>query len=1522
MKRVLSTIIMLALVLCMMPMSVFAVTDATVYTEASKSTVKPNETLTYSVYLSGTYDGYSLKLNDKQSGLTVTNVTAEAGVYADDLGDAWMLSVMGGLCKQNSAKTKIATVTVTVDADATPGTKDFGFSNISISNEIGDRATYSTELASVTVIAELTGTLALTGVTAPVKNAVPANKTDITAPANTTVTSLVWSPAVSGKFALETDYTATINIKAGDGYVFADGVTFTVDGESWTSTKQQDGSYNLSKTFPTTAGKDVLTGTPTISGTVKVGETLTAVVTTLSDSTDITYQWYANETAISGATSNTYKLTVNEAGKTITVKVTATGASQYTGTVTSAATAAVANAAQVAPTISAGDIVATTDSTITVTANANWEYSKDGGSSWQGSNIFTGLTPDTTYNQICVRLKAKTGYDASPASNTVAGKTAKAQIGNEAKGTLAGYSGTYDGVAHDAVKGAPAAGYTTTYSTDNVSFSAAMPKVTNVADSKTVWVKLSKAGYEDKVFAFTVTISAKNISSATINLGTQRTYSGAAQNVVITSVTIDGNTLTKDIDYTITSGGSATNVAATTLTITGKGNYTGTKNVQWTLVAKSVSESMIASVAAQPYTGSAIAPEPAVIDDSAMVENTDFTYSYEDNTYVGTATVKITGKGNYTGTANKTFHIIAVDQAPVITPTATVTKGGNTVDLKPLVTNAKGTVTFVISGNANGCSIDNGVLTSGSASGSVKVTVNITAKNVDGAGADEYNAYIGTDAITVTIDDKQSAPLTVSQSGCTFGETLADPTYDVPAGTTSTVVTYNGTILKDSSSYNSTAKPTEAGTYTVNVKCETATHIYEGTFASFTIAPKSISGMTVTLSASVNEYNGSEQSVTVASVGTLAASDYTVSGAVSGTNVGEYTVTVTGKGNYTGNANAIWKITPKAITISGAAATNRGYAKDDKSVVISGVTFAGASLTKDADYTVTGIMDDANAGTGKTVNVTVVLTNPDYSLATATTTTTADIAKASSQTLADIADSFKYTVTSGEKAVGTAGMPADAGTLTYTKGTESKTGSVTVDSWSVDASGKVTYTLSGGTENDTVTLPVTIQSTNYADSVVNVKLTLSGKEGQAALNITSGTTGVYGGTLNLTVSGGSGTGAVTYAVTNGTGEATIDGNVLTATKAGEVTVVATKAGDNDYNAVDSAPVTVTISKATPTGTPGYTKITTSGKTLGDAALTIGTITPAGGTIAWDLGDAQTVSANTSYNWTYAPADTTNYNVLTGSIKPYVRSTGGGGGSSKATYTITIEKAENGEVTASSKSASAGATITLTVKANEGYELDVLEVLNTNDYKLEISNKDGKYTFKMPASNVTVKATFKKTADAICDKYTDLAADAWYYDGVHYCIEKGVMVGTSETTFAPEENLSRAMMVQMLYNYVGQPAAVAGNKFSDVKTGMWYYNAIRWGADKGVVSGYGDGRFGPDDNVTLEQAVAILHNYAGQPTGTGNAASLGVHSTWAANALNWAEANGILEGMPHDALTATATRAQMAQMLMNYLKNEP
>lgn len=158
---------------------------------------------------------------------------------------------------------------------------------------------------------------------------------------------------------------------------------------------------------------------------------------------------------------------------------------------------------------------------------------------------------------------------------------------------------------------------------------------------------------------------------------------------------------------------------------------------------------------------------------------------------------------------------------------------------------------------------------------------------------------------------------------------------------------------------------------------------------------------------------------------------------------------------------------------------------------------------------------------------------------------------------------------------------------------------------------------------------------------------------------------VYGQTLQLGTSGGSGSGAVTYTVTNGTGEATIDSKgVLMPVRIGSVTVTATKAGDSEYNAVTSSPVEITITRATPTGEPAYTKITASGKTLADAALGIGTITPAGGTIAWDDPTTTEVVANKSYGWTYTPTDT-NYTTRTGTIKLWSKSSGGGSGRTAA-----------------------------------------------------------------------------------------------------------------------------------------------------------------------------------------------------------------------------------------------------------------
>jgi len=166
---------------------------------------------------------------------------------------------------------------------------------------------------------------------------------------------------------------------------------------------------------------------------------------------------------------------------------------------------------------------------------------------------------------------------------------------------------------------------------------------------------------------------------------------------------------------------------------------------------------------------------------------------------------------------------------------------------------------------------------------------------------------------------------------------------------------------------------------------------------------------------------------------------------------------------------------------------------------------------------------------------------------------------------------------------------------------------------------------------------------------------------------------------------------------------------------------------------------------------------------------------------------------------------------------------------------------------------------------------------------------------------------------------DVFVSSWYRGAVDYVLEQGIMSGYNASTFGPNDELSRAMVVQVLYNKEGQPAIDGTHKFPDVKSGDWFNNAVTWGVQKNVVGGYGDGRFGPNDSVTIEQIAVILWNYAGKPEGGDDLTDIGVHSDWAEEALHWAEDEDILSGVPYDTVTATATRAQTAQMLMNFQK---
>ena len=273
--------------------------------------------------------------------------------------------------------------------------------------------------------------------------------------------------------------------------------------------------------------------------------------------------------------------------------------------------------------------------------------------------------------------------------------------------------------------------------------------------------------------------------------------------------------------------------------------------------------------------------------------------------------------------------------------------------------------------------------------------------------------------------------------------------------------------------------------------------------------------------------------------------------------------------------------------------------------------------------------------------------------------------------------------------------------------------------------------------------------------------------------------------------------------------------------------------------------------------------------------------------------------------------------------------GSSSSSGSTRYTVSVEDTDNGSVEVSPTRASKGSTVTVTVKPDEGYELDELTVTDKNGDSVKLTDKgDGKYTFQMPASKVTVEAVFTAVEpEPEGLPFTDVTSGDWFYDAVAYVYDKGMMEGTTDTTFAPTMNLTRSMIAQVLYNLEERPEAPGAAGFPDVAAGAWYADAVNWAAARGIVKGYDTGAFGPEDSVTREQLAAILYRYAqvkGYDTTRGGMAvrefsdSASI-SDWAQEAMAWAVNAQVLSGKGNGVLDpqGTATRAEVAQMLMNF-----
>ena len=813
------------------------------------------------------------------------------------------------------------------------------------------------------------------------------------------------------------------------------------------------------------------------------------------------------------------------------------------------------------------------------------------------------------------------------------------------------------------------------------------PKQTG--DYKISWIFTPDESYGGIYAAVTdpvkVHVAPKSIEGATITLEKDEfAYKAAEQSPKITRVTLEG--WSETITYRIVSGDKATNANdSIPLTIEGTGNYTGTATVEWKITPKTVTPTI--EVASCTYTGDALKPTVTVKDDIGnIIDQKEYEIFYSNNTNAGTATVTIKDAdgGNYVlSEASKTFEITKAAAPTAAAGSLTITNGLHktySLDLSTLLpkltapcdygtiaydkkvdtTLGSGTFVTLVNGKTGELTLEaNRSATDEGQFGAITVTISTS----------NYQDITLTIHVSAKNRITPTGTPTLSKNAITYGDALniialsgklhdnvnnvdVDGTFEWVDGTHIPVVgnsTYAAEWIFE---------PTDTEKYLTvsgrsNITVEKAQQYGKVSMAGYTYgqAPSTptLTDRTGDANAQVTyRYSaagsGSVQTWDISNPPALNAGTYRMYASIGDTD------------NYYG-FEAVYcefvvaKATPTYTVPTGLTAKYGqtladvtlpdGWSWTDSSESVGGASTA--AKTFQAKFTPT---DAVNYNMVENIGLEVMVN------------------KADGGNLKTVELEQKYTDASDHTYTPDwAGLPAGQ------DWTFSSEASIVLPKQDFAADGNLlTYAISGGKAGDKITITLKASCDNYEDFTITLNVTLTEKDDQKSLTITGAGIVVYGQTLTLTTTGGSGTGTVTYRVDtdHSTGEATIDPNtgVLTPVKVGSVSVIATKAGDNDYNDVTSAPFVLMVKPATPTGEPNYTKITTGGKTLADAALGIGTITPAGGTIAWDDPTTTEVVANKSYGWTYTPTDT-NYTTRTGTIKLWSKSSGGGSGRTAA-----------------------------------------------------------------------------------------------------------------------------------------------------------------------------------------------------------------------------------------------------------------
>lgn len=1229
-----------------------------------------------------------------------TNAADKKGIFTFLYGDVTKTLPI----KESSLE--LMTIKATIKANAPVGEYTISTEKMTIA-DTGDvgviaKTIYDTnQTLTVTVVEALTGELPVT-ITAPVKGGTPK-----TAISGTNYTgSITWTPAVTGgKFAANTAYTAKVELTAKPGYQFANGVNPTVAGSTsvtGVNVKDSGSKLEFKAAFPKTNDKEAPVCVAPTGVTATFGSALSTI--TLTNPTGNTagkWYWMDNTQKVGNVKDNphTYKAkfvpndttnfsTVENIDVTVNAKQVVLNAGYpimipieeyYTG-----------SAIEPTPTIKTdnyGDeLVLNQDYKITKYEN--------------NTNVGTGkifIEPLANGNYSFTAGSYTFTIKAGTSSISITGDPSKTYDGNVVTDPAVSKSGSTGAVTYTYYTDAACTTKTTTAS--GAASDGAAPK--NAGDYWVVAAVAASANYNAATSAAKkFTISQKALTDSMITLGTQKTYNGTEQSVQIASVKDGAADLISTIDYAIESGNKATDVGNNTLVIKGKGNYTGEASATWSLVAKDVTITPDAKSKTYGAADPTLTYTTSIDGDATLKGKFDAVKSGAlsrvagDN--VGSYAIKLgelKAGNNFKLTLATTPVYLTINPAkPVITATTPrqLVKNDVEVDITGWAsfnnTDSGAKLTYTLDGTPTGITLTGNMLKAADDASTVSTfNIKVTATATTNFTAPTEKVIV----VNVVTKSDAGVSITTPPASKTYGDAnfslAATKSASAPDGGTWSWNSSNPAILEiisgaDTATPTIKVKKADTTGATLTVTYTSDTH-YGSASAAITVAQKevTISGIT----AANKEYDGSTTATPTGTAvinGKVGSDDVTVTAGTAtfaDKNVGTgKTVTFTGyslsgadAGNYNLKAqpaSVTANITAKVVKLTGGInATDRSYVKDNKTVGLTKgtLTFDGlvSGETLDVNIPTTGTISNAKVGAYNVTYSGVTLKDgttgkaSNYKLVSPLPTVTVNITKASAPALSNIPVSQKYNVTTGEKVISSV-MPADAGTLTYTKGTESKTGSVTVTSWAVDATGKVTYTLSGGKVNDTVTLSVVIKSTNYADATVNV--------------------------------------------------------------------------------------VITIIKATPTGEPAYTKITTSGKTLNDAALTTtgSTLNPNAGTLVWVdnagnvLPDTTAVAANTTYKWLFTPTDT-NYESITGTIKLWSKSSGGSGSYYPAGITFTTDLPVG----------------TINRVAVNGKTLDTKNyVVNGSDVTLLQSYLDtlkaGKYTVKIENKTHVSTGTFTIKAD--------------------------------------------------------------------------------------------------------------------------------------------------------------------------------